>query len=65
MCFSKSKVKFEEIVKGMENEGNDWDGNVENNAVDPVHRVGRDKMVKAIKEMKAGKLLNLQLYIWS
>ena len=45
------------------NDENDWDHNVEGDAVEvPVVCVGREEVVHALNEVKTGKILDLQKY---
>ena len=44
-------------------EGNDWDHDVEGNAVEgPVHRVCRYEVTQVLDEMKIGRALVLLIY---
>ena len=52
-----------DCMKRIMNEENDWDHNVEGDAVEvPVNCVSIDKVVQALNEMKS---LDLQMYHWS
>ena len=48
------------------NEENDWDHNVDGDAVEgPVVGVSREEVLQALNEMNKGKTLDLQKCHWS
>ena len=58
LCFSekgRGKV-WKDYIEGIMNEENDWDHNVEGDAVEgPVVCVSREEVLQALKGMKTGK----------
>ena len=55
LCFSENDV-WKDYIECVVNEKNDWDLNVEGNAVEgPVVCVSREEELQALNEMKAGK----------
>ena len=63
LCFSekeRGKV-WKDYMESFMNEENDWDRNVEDDAVEgPVVCVGREEVLQALNEVKADKHLHLQ-----
>ena len=65
LCFSeKERGKFwKDYMERIMNEENDWDHNVEGDAVEgPVVCVGIEEVLQALNEMKTGKAPDLQKY---
>ena len=53
-------------MKQITNKENDWDHNVEGDAVEgPIDCIGRDKLVQALKEIRMEKTLDLLMHHWS
>ena len=53
-------------MEGFMNEKNDWDRNVEGDALEcPVVCIIREEVLQVLNEMKTGRPLHLQKYHWS
>ena len=64
LCLSekkRGKVRKDYFERIM-NEENDWDCNVEGDAVGPVVCVSREEVLQELNQMKTGKSLDLQKY---
>ena len=61
----RKEVVWMDYMERIMREENDWDNNVEGDAVEgSVHYVSREEVLQALNEVKTGKPLDLHKYHW-